>query len=54
MKDKVGWKAVKEFSPLRPKTCSYLTDDNDGDKKRKAQTNMDSLQENHKEFIKNQ
>ena len=36
MKDKLGGNIVTEFAELRPKKCSYLTDDNDENKKQKA------------------
>ena len=84
MKDELGFKVLPEFAALRPKICSYLTDNNDENKKakdaekcvinRKLKDNkncleanqllkeinnpesnnhdVDSLRENHKEFIK--
>ena len=36
MKDELGGKILKEFVGLRPKTCSYLKDNNDDDKKAKG------------------
>ena len=36
MKDEIVGKVMKEFAALRPKTCNYLTDNNDKDKKAKA------------------
>ena len=35
MKDELGGKIITEFAKLRPKTCSYLTDDGKEDKKAK-------------------
>ena len=35
MKDKIGWKDNDEFAALRPKTYSYLTDENCENKKSK-------------------
>ena len=37
MKDELGEKFMAEFAALRPKTYSYQTDDNDENKKQKAQ-----------------
>ena len=37
MKDKLGWKIMIEFAALRPKIFSHWRDDNDEDKKQKAQ-----------------
>ena len=38
MKDELGGKIIGEFAALRPKTCSFLTDDNyKKEKKQKAQ-----------------
>ena len=34
MKDKLGAKILTEFTALRPKSYSYLTDDNDENKKK--------------------
>ena len=34
MKDKLGGKIIKELAALRPKICSYLTGDNDENKKK--------------------
>ena len=36
MKDELGKKMMEEFVALRPKTYSYLTDDNDENKKAKV------------------
>ena len=36
MKNEVGGKIVREFAALRPKTYSYLTDDNNKDEKAKG------------------
>ena len=36
MKDELGGKILKEFLGLRAKTCSYLKDNNDEDKKAKG------------------
>ena len=36
MKDELGRKIMTEFVALRPKTCSYLTDDCEEDKKSKV------------------
>ena len=36
MNDKLGGKIIKEFVVLRSKTYSYLTDNNDEDKKGKG------------------
>ena len=36
MKDELGGKITTEFATLRPKTCSYLTDDGKEDKKAKG------------------
>ena len=36
MKDKLGGKIIIEFVPLRPKTYSYLTDDDTVHKKAKG------------------
>ena len=33
MKDELGGKLIREFVTLRPKTCSFLTDDGKEDKK---------------------
>ena len=35
MKDELGGKIMREFAALRVKTCNYLTDDGDEDKKSK-------------------
>ena len=40
MKDELGVKTMKEFAALRAKTYSYLTENNDGDKKPKAQKSV--------------
>ena len=37
MKDKLAGKIMKKFVALRPKTFSFLIDDNNEDKKQKAQ-----------------
>ena len=36
MKDELGGKIMTEIVALRPKTCSYLTDDCNDDKKAKG------------------
>ena len=36
MKDELGGKIMTEFAALRPKTCSYLMDDCNSDKKAKG------------------
>ena len=36
MKDELGEQIIKEFVGLRSKTCSYLSDNNDKDKKVKG------------------
>ena len=36
MKDELGGQILKEFLVLRAKTCSYLKDNNDEDKKAKG------------------
>ena len=36
MKDELGGKIMTDFAPLKPKICSYLTDDNDENKKAKG------------------
>ena len=36
MKDELGGKIITEFVTLRPKTCSFLTDDGKEDKKAKG------------------
>ena len=36
MKDELGEQIIKEFVGLRSKTCSYLLDNNDKDKKVKG------------------
>ena len=36
MKDKLGGKIITEFATLRPKTCSYSTNDGKEDKKAKG------------------
>ena len=36
MKDDLDGQIMKEFVGLRPKTCSYLKDNNDDDKKAKG------------------
>ena len=40
MKDELGVKTMKEFAALRAKTYSYLTENNDGDKKPKSQKSV--------------
>ena len=37
MKDELGGTIIKEFSALKTKTCSYLTNNNGKYKKEKAQ-----------------
>ena len=37
MNDKLGGKIMTEFAALSPKPNSYLTEDNDGNKKHKVQ-----------------
>ena len=39
MNDKLVRKLIAEFAAFRPKTYSYLTDDNDENKKRKRHKN---------------
>ena len=36
MKDALGEEIMTEFAALRPKPCSYLTDDNNEDEKAKS------------------
>ena len=36
MRDELGGKIITDFAPLRPKTYSYLIDDNDENKKSKS------------------
>ena len=36
MRDEIGGKITTDFAPLRPKTYSYLIDDNDENKKSKS------------------
>ena len=36
MKDDLGGQIIKEFAGLRAKTCSYLKDNNEADKKAKG------------------
>ena len=38
MKDELGEQIMKKFVALRPKTCSYLKDNNDEDKKGKGKS----------------
>ena len=38
MKDELGEKIMKKFVVLRPKTCRYLKDNNDEDKKGKGKS----------------
>ena len=40
MKDKLEAKILTEFAALRPKSHSYLTDDNDENKKNKRHKNV--------------
>ena len=40
MKDELGGQIMKEFAALRAKTYSYLKDNNDEDKKQRAQKNV--------------
>ena len=42
MKDKLGGKIMTELIALRPKTCSYLIDDGNSDKKLKEQKDVQS------------
>ena len=37
MNDKLGGKIMTEFAALSPKPNSYMTEDNDGNKKHKVQ-----------------
>ena len=41
MKDELGWKKMTEFATLKTKTNSYLTEDNDEDKKEKSRKKCD-------------
>ena len=36
MKDELGGRIMTDFAALKPKTCSYLTDDSDENKKVKG------------------
>ena len=40
MKNEIGGKIIKEFNAVRPKTYSYITDDDKNVKKLKEQKNM--------------
>ena len=40
MKDELGGQTIEEFVGLRAKTYSYLKDNNDEDKKQKAQKSV--------------
>ena len=40
MKDELGGQIIEEFVGLRAKTYSYLKDNNDEDKKQKAQKSV--------------
>ena len=40
MKDELGGQIMKEFAALRAKTYSYLKDNNDEDKKQRAQKSL--------------
>ena len=40
MKDELGGQIMKEFAALRAKTYSYLKDNNDEDKKQRAQKSV--------------
>ena len=36
MKDELGGKIMADFATWRPKTCNYITDENDKNKKTKG------------------
>ena len=51
MKDELGGKIIGEFAALRPKTCSFLTDDNyKKEKKQKAQKRTSWNQKDYKNW----
>ena len=40
IKDKLSEKTITEFAAFRPKTCNYLTDDSDNNKKVKSKESV--------------